>query len=107
MVDYDIKKGWYSNIEGDGLRKVMEDEFGEVRDEGDFLVASYGAMGRIEAKVISKTKLHVATEAAQDIDDSTILDSKRALNRFVEAATRFNAKQRMKRAQKKAKEGTL
>ncbi|MBR6911968.1 MAG: DUF5611 family protein, partial [Candidatus Methanomethylophilaceae archaeon] len=36
-----------------------------------------------------------------------ILDSKRKLNVFAEKATGFDAKARMKRAQKKAKEGTL
>ncbi len=107
MVEYDIKKGWYAKIEGDGLKALMEEAFGEVREEGDLLVSSYGAMSRVEAKVISKTQLHVATEADPEAEDATILDTKRALNRFVEAATGFDAKARMKRAQKKAKEGKL
>ncbi|MBO5669500.1 MAG: DUF5611 family protein, partial [Candidatus Methanomethylophilaceae archaeon] len=36
-----------------------------------------------------------------------ILDSKRALNKFREQATGFDAKARMKREQKKAKEGKI
>ncbi len=107
MVEYDIKKGWYSKIEGDGLKELMKAEFGEVREEGDLLVSSFGAMSRVEAKIVSKTVMQVSTESRRDVDDATILDSKRALNRFVEAATGFDAKQRMKRAQKKAKEGKL
>ncbi len=107
MVEYDIKKGWYAKVEGDGLKRIMEEEFGEVREEGDSLVSSFGAMSRIESRILSKTQLHVSTEANPDVDDNTILESKRALNRFVEAATGFDAKQRMKRAQKKAKEGKL
>ena len=39
--------------------------------------------------------------------DDEILDSKRKLNVFAEKATGFDAKARMKRAQKKAKEGKL
>ena len=39
--------------------------------------------------------------------DDEILDSKRKLNAFAEKATGFDAKARMKRAQKKAKEGKL
>ncbi len=107
MVEYDIKKGWYSKIEGEGLKDLMKAEFGEVREEGDLLVSSFGAMSRVEAKIVSKTVMQVSTQSRMDVDDSTILDSKRALNRFVEAATGFDAKQRMKRAQKKAKEGKL
>ncbi len=107
MVEYDIKKGWHSKLEGDGLKDMMATEFGDVREEGDTLVASFGAMSRVEARIVSKTVLHVATEANHDVEDSVILDSKRALNRFVEAATGFDSKQRMKRAQKKAKEGKL
>ncbi|MDI3483111.1 MAG: hypothetical protein PWQ88_982 [Candidatus Methanomethylophilaceae archaeon] len=107
MVEYDIKRGWYSKIEGDGLKRIMEEVFGEVRKEGEMLVSSYGAMRRVEVKILNKNLLHVATEADKEVDDAAILDSKRALNRFVEAATGFNAKERMKRAQKKAKEGKI
>ncbi len=85
----------------------MKAEFGEVREEGDLLVSSFGAMSRIEARVVSKSAMEVSTESRRDVEDSTILESKRALNRFVEAATGFDAKTRMKRAQKKVKEGTL
>ncbi len=107
MVEYDIKKGWYPKIEGDGLKALMKETFGDVKEEGDLLVSSYGAMSRVEAKALSRTMLHVATEADPQADDGSILDSKRTLNRFVEAATGFDAKARMKRAQKKAKEGKL
>ena len=41
------------------------------------------------------------------VSDDDILDSKRRLNVFAEKATGFDAKARMKRAQKKAKEGKL
>ena len=90
-VEYDIKKGWFKNIEGDLLEAMMRDVFGNVAREGDVLVSSYGVLDRIEVRVVSKT----------------ILDSKRRLNEFAEKATGFDAKARMKRAQKKAKEGKL
>ncbi|MBO5547166.1 MAG: DUF5611 family protein, partial [Candidatus Methanomethylophilaceae archaeon] len=44
---------------------------------------------------------------AKGRSDDEIMDSKRKLNIFAEKATGFDAKARMKRAQKKAKEGTL
>ena len=104
-MEYDIKRGWFKNIEGDLLEKMMAD----VRKEGDVLVSSYGVLERIEVKVISKDKLEIVTVNKEGCssDDEAILDSKRRLNQFAEQATGFDAKARMKRAQKKAKEGKL
>ncbi len=108
-MEYDVKKGWYAKIEGDLLEKMMADVFGNVRREGDALVSSYGVLERIEARVVSKTVLDITTVSKEgcESDDAAILDSKRRLNQFAEAATGFDSKARMKRAQKKAKEGKL
>ena len=108
-MEYDIKRGWFKNIEGDLLEKMMADVFGDVRKEGDVLVSSYGVLDRIEVKILAKDKLDIATVNKEGcaVDDAAILDSKRRLNEFAEKATGFDAKARMKRAQKKAKEGTL
>lgn len=107
-MEYDIKRGWFKNIDGDLLEVMMGDVFGNVKKEGDVLVSSYGVLERIEVKVLSKDKLDITT-ANRDgqMDDEAILDSKRKLNTFAEKATGFDAKARMKRAQKKAKEGKL
>lgn len=108
-MEYDIKRGWFKNIEGDLLEKMMQDVFGNAKNEGDVLVSTYGVLDRIEVKVLSKDKLDIATvnkEGCESNDDA-ILDSKRRLNEFAEKATGFDAKARMKRAQKKAKEGKL
>jgi len=108
MVEYDIKKGWYKNIEGDLLERMMKDVFGNVSRKGDSLVSSYGVLEGITVKVVSKEKLEVVTSnKAGSMADSDILDSKRKLNVFVEKATGFDAKARMKRAQAKAKSGEL
>ncbi|MDR0198379.1 MAG: DUF5611 family protein [Methanomassiliicoccaceae archaeon] len=105
MVEYDIKKGWGKNIEGDLLAKLMEGMFGNVRKDGDMLVSSFGVLKRIEVKQLSGVSLHVVTESGDSRDDAQILDTKRKLNAFVEKATGFDAKARMKRAQEKAKKG--
>ncbi|MCL2607850.1 MAG: DUF5611 family protein [Methanomassiliicoccaceae archaeon] len=107
MVEYDIKKGCAKNIEGDLLEKMMKEVFGNCAKDGDVLVSSYGALKRIEVKQISSTVLHVSTESGDQKDDAMILDTKRKLNIFVEKATGFDAKARMKRAQQKAKKGEL
>lgn len=107
-MDYDIKRGWYKNIEGDLLAKMMEDVFGNVTPEGELLVSSYGVLARIEVRVLAKDKMEIVTVNRDGPSgDDEILDSKRRLNLFAEKATGFDAKTRMKRAQKKAKEGKL
>ena len=52
-MDYDIKKGWFKNIEGDLLAQLMEEVFGNVTSEGETLVSSYGVMDRIEVQVLA------------------------------------------------------
>ena len=88
----------------------MTEVFGSASMEGDVLVTSYGVMARIEAKVISKALLGVATENVPDArsrSDDEIMDSKRKLNDFLFKCTGFTAKDRQKRANEKAKKGTL
>ncbi len=108
-MEYDIKRGWFKNIEGDLLEQMMAQVFGNVKKEGDLLVSTYGVLDRIEVKILAKDKLDIATvnKDGAAASDEAILDSKRRLNEFAEKATGFDAKARMKRAQKKAKEGTL
>ena len=107
-MDYDIKKGWFKNIEGDLLAQLMEEVFGNVTSEGETLVSSYGVMDRIEVQVLAKDKMTIVTVNKDGpVSDDDILDSKRRLNVFAEKATGFDAKARMKRAQKKAKEGKI
>ena len=108
-MEYDIKKGWFKNIDGDLLEKMMDEVFGNVSKDGDALVSTYGVLDRIEVKILSKDKLEIVTVNKEgcESDDDAILDSKRRLNDFAFKATGFDAKARMKRAQKKANEGKL
>jgi hypothetical protein len=105
VVEYDIKKGWGRNIENEALENMMREVFGNVTKDGDMLVSSYGVLKRIEVKQLGPVLLHVATVPGDAKDDAQILDTKRRLNIFVEKATGFDAKARMKRAQEKAKKG--
>lgn len=107
-MDYDIKKGWMKNIEGDLLPNMMKEVFGNVECQDNKFISSYGVMTRIEVYIESKDKMIIITESRKGpMTDDEILDSKRKLNIFAERATGFDAKARMKRAQKKAKEGKL
>jgi hypothetical protein len=108
MVEYDIKKGCYKNIEGDLLEKMMKEVFGNAARKGDAVVSSYGVLESITVKIVGKDKLEVVTASKEGkMTDEDILNSKRKLNVFGEQGTGFDAKARMKRAQAKAKEGKL
>ena len=107
-MDFDIKKGCYKNVEGEALPSLMKEVFGDVKKEGDAYVSAYGIMTRIEVRVVSKERLDIVTvNRSGPMTDEEIIESKRKLNEFAFKATGFDAKARMKRAQKKAKEGKL
>ncbi|MDD1772646.1 MAG: DUF5611 family protein [Methanomassiliicoccales archaeon] len=106
-MDYDIKKGNYGNIEGDGLRSMMELAFGSAKMEGDTCVSSYGAMTRIEVKIKSKTSLDINTVSDKNVSVDIATETIKRWNAFLEEVTGFNSKERRNRLQKKAKEGKL
>ncbi len=106
-MDYDIKKGQASFLEGDGLRSMMEEAFGDVKEREGLLVASYGALSSIEAKLLSKNTLMVNTTSNPKVDNEIASETIRRYNNFLERATGFTSKQRRDRLQKKAKEGKL
>ena len=109
MVVQDIRKGHFKDIEGDGLKRKLEEAFGPgARSDADgHLVVSYGALRSLRVKVLSKTELLVETETCKDATPEVALDTIRRYNSFLESATGFNSKERSKRLQKKAKDGSL
>jgi len=106
-MEYDIRKGHYSEIEGDGLRNIMMDAFMKASQEGETVISSYGALSRIEAKILSKTSLSIITKSDPSVPNDVASDTIRRFNVFMEKATGFTSKQRRDRLQKKAKEGKL
>jgi len=109
MVVQDIKRGHYKNVEGDGLKTMMEQHFGgrvEQATDG-WLTTSYGAITSIRAKVLAKDRLEVLSETDKGAPPEVAAETIRRWNAFLEAATGFNAKERSKRLQQKAKDGKL
>ena len=106
-MDYDIKKGNYGNLEGDGLKNMMEAAFGPVSKEGETLVTSFGAMTRIEVTVKSKTSMDISTVTDKTASPDVAADTIKKWNEFLERVTGFSSKERRSRLQKKAKEGKL
>ena len=102
MQEYDIKRGHYKNIEGDKLKDLMETTFGNVKTENEKLTSHYGALQPLFTWIKGKDVLCVDTNMNKDVSDDEINETIRRYNRFLEAATGFNAKERVKRSKKKA-----
>lgn len=106
-MDFDIKKGHSASLEGNGLKDLMMSVLGDAREDNGALVASFGATTRFEVKLLSKSVLSVVSTSDKNATTEAMMESNRKYNDFMEKATGFNAKERSKRLQKKAKEGKL
>ena len=107
MMEQDIKRGNYKNIEGTKLFEVLKDVFGEahVSQENGKCQVSYGALSPLIAWVKDKSTLMVDTIMDPEVDIETGLDSRKKYNKFLDIATGFNAKGRSKRLKDKLKKG--
>jgi hypothetical protein len=106
-LEYDIRKGHYPKLEGDGLKNIMIAAFGNAKEEGEKLVSSFGAITRVEAGIVSKTSIEIVSDTDKSKPLDIQADTIRQWNIFLESATGFTSKERSKRLQKKAKEGKL
>ena len=109
MVIQDIKRGHWKVVDGDGLKNLLEEYFEppvKVSDDGYHCV-DFGALKPLKAKMLSKSELEVLTKSNPDVTTEVASDTIRRYNRFLEAVTGFNSKERKKRLNKKAKEGKL
>jgi hypothetical protein len=107
MMEYDVKKGHFKNLDGDGLKDMLTELFGGYQEDGDTLIASYGAMREMKVKVLSKSLLSIETSTDANVSDDVAMDTIRKFNKFLESATGFSSKQRRDRLNKKAKKGKL
>ncbi len=107
MQEYEVRRGHQENIEPTKLRGHMQDIFGNVAEKDGKLVSSFGALKEITAWPGKKNALMVNTVTDPTVADDVAQQTIKAYNTFLERATGFTAKERGKRAQKKAKEGKL
>jgi len=106
METLDIKRGKFKDIDGDGLPNKMKEIFGNHERDGEWHVSRYGALDPIKIKILSNKELAMEI-TTKKIPDDQVLDTVRKRNEFLEYATGFTSKERLKRLKKKAKEGTL
>ena len=104
MRDYELKRGQWKNIDGEKLLHLMQDIFGETKQEGSgYVVENYGALSRLYVEQLGKTHLRVDTVMNAKVANEDAQKTLRSYNDFLELATGYNAKERGKRAQKEAK----
>ncbi|HTY90056.1 MAG TPA: DUF5611 family protein [Methanocella sp.] len=99
ISEYTFKRG--SKPETERIRGILEEVF-EVKpaeSEGKMTV-SYGAIKELKAWVQDK-KLHVETTSDLSVkDEKLILDTNKRFRDFLEEATGYTAKERLKMAKK-------
>jgi len=102
MRAYELRRGWAKNLAGDQLRAIAADVFGSAEAKDGKVSTRFGAATRITAWTDGKS-LFVDTEMNPQVDNETAGKTISAFNRFLEAATGYNAKERAKRAQQSAR----
>jgi len=107
MIEQDIKRGNFKNIEGEKLINLLEEIFGAgcVSQEEGRCYVNYGALSPLSVWVKDKSTLIVDTTMDPDVDIEKGLDSRKKYNKFLDVATGFNAKARTKRLKDKVKKG--
>jgi hypothetical protein len=104
MRDYELRRGIAKSLEGDGLRTIAAETFGQASVDGDRVVVSFGAIEKLDAWTDGK-KLFVDTVMKAGAPDHVATETIKAFNAFLERATGYSAKERGKRAQAAAKKG--
>jgi hypothetical protein len=100
MQSFDIKRGHFKNIEGEKLKELVADSFGDAEEKDEKVEASWGALKRLTVWTDGKL-LFVDTEMKLGVDDATAFETIKTYNAFMEKATGFNSKERKSRAKKK------
>ena len=103
MQSFEVKRGHGKTLENGGLKTMMEEEFGDIVEDGNLFSGSFKALKSIKVEFVSITEIKVETETENEAAPEDSLDAHQAYNRFMQSVTSFNAKQRIDRAKAKAK----
>lgn len=95
MRAYQIKRG----VKAD-LKALMKECFGEAKEKDGKFTATYGPL-KVVAYIDGKS-LMADYDMPKDTDPAKVLDIVRRRNIFLEKATGFTAKDRLKQAKKEA-----
>src|SRR5437870_11613749 len=102
MREYELKRGTGKILEGDGLRKMAAEVFGDVETDGSKVIVSYGALEKMAAWTDGK-KLFVDTSMKTGVAEHIATDTSKAYNTFREKATGWTPTERGRRAHESPK----
>lgn len=99
ITEYSFKRGF--KPENERIKNVLEEIFDMKPTEGDGKYAlQYGAIKELKTWVQDK-KLHVETTSDLSVkDEKLIIDTNKKFRDFLEEATGYTAKERLKMAKK-------
>lgn len=99
MQEYPVKRGLTKDL---SIRMVdaLKECFGtNVNKAGDHYQISYGALQLLDVSMGKDGKtLVVHTESNKDAADEVIIDTNRRFRRFLDAATGYSTRERVKKA---------
>lgn len=104
MQEYEVRRGLGDNIALPKLKETAKEIFGDAEERDGKVVAKFGALKELRAWPSGKS-LSVDTVMDPSVPDDVAQSTIKAYNTFLERVTGYTAKERGKRAQKKAKEG--
>lgn len=106
MQQYEVRKGLGENIVLANLKVTMREIFGNAEESEGKMASTFGALKPLLAWPCEKI-LCVETKMDPTVSNEEAQNTIKAYNTFLEKVTGYTAKERGKRAQKKAKEGKL
>lgn len=99
---YKLKRGY--KPETDRIKEVIETHFPvPVVQKNEKLIVSYGALQCIEVWIEDK-KLHLQTRSNPDATDEEIIETNKRFRKFLDDATGYSSKQRVKTAKKEVQD---
>ena len=99
MQEYTLKRGFKPDLER--IYSVLEECFpSEIVREGDRLVTSYGIFEKLEVWIEGKKMAVDTVSDSTEVSDEDILDTNKRFRNFLQGATGYTAKERLKKAKK-------
>jgi hypothetical protein len=106
LQEYEVRRSQAENVAPEKLKATMQEVFGNVQEKDGRLMVDFGALKPLVAWPCKKN-LCVETKMDPTVPDDVAASTIKAYNIFLEKVTGYTAKERGKRAQKKAKAGKL
>lgn len=100
MQEYEVKRQNKGTLTTEKLKELLQTEFGDVDQQGEHLIAKFGALEKFECWIGEKKKICIITESRSGVDNEVAAETIARYNRFLQNATGYSSKERRKKAMK-------